>query len=48
MYLRDVLERINIHPANRINELTPPLWKELFLPQISVPRFQAKPESQAE
>lgn len=48
VYLRDVLERINTHPANRIDELTPPQWKELFLPQISLPRFQAKPEPQAE
>jgi transposase len=48
VYLRDVLERINTHPANRIDELTPPQWKELFLPQISLPRFQAKPESAAE
>jgi len=48
LYLRDVLERINTHPANRIDELTPPRWKELFLPKISLPRFKAKPESQAE
>jgi len=47
VYLRDVLERINTHPANRINDLTPPRWKELFLPRISLPRFQAKPEDQA-
>jgi len=24
--LRDVLERINTHPAGRIDELTPPVW----------------------
>lgn len=48
VYLRDVLERINTHPASRIDELTPPQWKELFLPTISLPRFQAKPESPAE
>lgn len=48
VYLRDVLERINTHPASRIDELTPPQWKERFLPQISLPRFQAKPERQAE
>jgi transposase len=48
VYLRDVLERINTHPANRIDELTPPQWKELFLPKISLPRFKAKLESQAE
>ncbi len=24
LYLRDVLERINTHPASRIDELTPP------------------------
>jgi transposase len=48
VYLRDVLERINTHPANRINDLTPPRWKELFLPKISLPRFKAKSECQAE
>jgi transposase len=48
LYLRDVLERINTHPANRIDELTPPQWKERFLPKITLPRFKAKPESQAE
>jgi transposase len=44
LYLRDVLERINTHPANRIDELTPPQWKELFLPKISLPRFPAQTE----
>ncbi|MCX5644892.1 MAG: transposase [Phycisphaerae bacterium] len=48
LYLRDVLERINTHPANRIDELTPPRWKELFLPKISLPSFKAKTESRAE
>ena len=48
LYLRDVLERINTHPVSRIDELTPPQWKERFLPQISLPRFQAKLEPQAE
>jgi len=45
LYLRDVLERVNTHPANRIDELTPPQWKELFLPKISLPRFPAQTES---
>jgi transposase len=45
VYLRDVLERVNTHPANRIDELTPPQWKELFLPKISLPRFPAQTES---
>ncbi len=48
VYLRDVLERINTHPANRIDELTPPKWKELFLPKISLPRFPAQTERHAE
>jgi len=48
LYLRDVLERINTHPANRIDELTPPRWKELFLPTISLPSFKTKAESRAE
>lgn len=29
-YLVDVLQRISIHPASRIEELTPRLWKEKF------------------
>jgi transposase len=48
LYLRDVLERINTHPANRIEELTPPQWKELFLPKISLPRFPVQAERHAE
>ena len=39
IYLRDVLERINTHPASRIAELLPSRWKELFLPKISLPRW---------
>lgn len=30
VYLTDVLQRISVHPANRIDELTPRLWKEKF------------------
>ena len=30
VYLVDVLQRIDTHPADRIHELTPRLWKELF------------------
>lgn len=45
LYLRDVLERINTHPASRIDELTPPQWKERFLPKISLPRFPAQTEN---
>jgi hypothetical protein len=29
-YLVDVLQRISIHPANKIEELTPRLWKNQF------------------
>jgi transposase len=29
-YLVDVLQRIAIHPANKVEELTPRLWKDLF------------------
>lgn len=29
-YLIDVLQRISLHPASRIEELTPRLWKTLF------------------
>jgi len=48
LYLRDVLERINTHPASRIDELTPPQWKERFLPRLSLPRFPTKAGKQAE
>lgn len=30
VYLIDVLQRIDTHPANEIEKLTPRLWKELF------------------
>jgi hypothetical protein len=29
-YLVDVLQRISEHPASRVTELTPRLWKEYF------------------
>ena len=29
-YLIDVLQRIDQHPASRVEELTPRLWKALF------------------
>jgi hypothetical protein len=29
-YLVDVLQRVSQHPANRVEELTPRRWKELF------------------
>jgi len=29
-YLVDVLQRVGQHPANRVHELTPRLWKPLF------------------
>lgn len=29
-YLVDVLQRVSIHPASRVEELTPRLWKEHF------------------
>lgn len=48
LYLRDVLERINTHPASRIDELTPPQWKERFLPKISLPRFPTQTENRTE
>ena len=30
VYLIDVLQRIDTHPADRVAELTPRLWKDLF------------------
>jgi transposase len=29
-YLVDVLQRVSVHPASRVEELTPRLWKEYF------------------
>jgi len=29
-YLVDVLQRVGEHPASRVHELTPRLWKQLF------------------
>jgi len=29
-YLTDVLQRVGQHPASRVEELTPRLWKEKF------------------
>jgi transposase len=29
-YLVDVLQRVSLHPASRVNELTPRRWKDLF------------------
>ena len=29
-YLIDVLQRVNTHPASKVHELTPRLWKEKF------------------
>lgn len=29
-YLIDVLQRVSQHPASRVTELTPRLWKTLF------------------
>ena len=29
-YLVDVLQRVAIHPASKVEELTPRVWKDLF------------------
>ena len=29
-YLVDVLQRVSTHPASRVEELTPRVWKERF------------------
>ncbi len=44
VYLRDVLDRINAHPAKRIGELVPHQWKTIFLPAIKLPQFKSQPE----
>lgn len=44
VYLRDVLDRINTHPAKRIGELVPNQWKSQFLPTIKLPQFKSQPE----
>ena len=36
IYLVDVLQRINQHPAQRVIELTPRIWKTLFADQSLV------------
>lgn len=38
-YLRDVIERVSTHPASRIEELTPRIWKQLR--QTQPPQSQA-------
>jgi transposase len=45
LYFRDVLDRINTHPANRVSELLPYRWKELYLPGLKLPRFQSVMET---
>ncbi len=45
VYLRDVLDRINTHPAKRISELVPHQWKSMFLPKIKMPQFKSHPEN---
>lgn len=47
VYLRDVLERINTHPASRIADLLPHRWKDMFLPKITLPRLNARLVKQA-
>jgi hypothetical protein len=36
VYLVDVLQRISVHPASRVIELTPRVWKEKFADQPMV------------
>ena len=36
-YLRDILTRLQNHPANRIHELIPRDWKKRFSPQAATP-----------
>lgn len=35
VYLRDVIDRVSTHPMSRIDELTPPRWKELRSQAVS-------------
>ncbi len=44
VYLTDVLQRISVHPAKDIAELTPRLWKEKFanIPMRSVLQRQSQ------
>ena len=30
IYLRDVIDRISTHPASRVEELTPRIWKQIL------------------
>jgi len=41
VYFRDILDRINTHPASRISELVPYRWKDLYLPKIKMPSFKS-------
>jgi len=36
-YLRDILTRLQNHPADRIHELIPREWKKRFGPQAATP-----------
>jgi len=36
-YLRDIIDRISVHPASRIWELTPRGWKEAREPSVQKP-----------
>lgn len=49
-YLVDVLQRVGVHPASRVNELTPHLWKQHFADnplRSDVERFDSRPHSVA-
>jgi hypothetical protein len=47
IYFRDVLDRVNTHPASRVSELVPHRWKELYLPTIKLPSFRSATETTA-
>jgi len=34
-YLRDILQRLPLHPVNKLEELLPPFWKPANIPSIS-------------
>ena len=46
-YLTDVLQRISVHPASQVAELTPRLWKENFAKNPLRSVLQRKPETRA-
>ncbi|MEM1281424.1 MAG: IS66 family transposase [Cyanobacteria bacterium P01_H01_bin.152] len=46
MYLVDVLQRVSLHPASKVEELTPRMWKTLFKDNCLTSDLDRKAKSQ--